>query len=343
MLKNHSLLVILFAGSIIFSSCATKKCSDPEPAPAKDPIIFPSLLLTEFKTSDYGFVAGVNGFMAKTTDGGANWTDVSPGTTGSFYALGFFDQNLGFASTNTGEVFKTVDGGAHWTKLTTPDDIYTDFEFFDANTILASGGTTSTGGVMIKTTNGGTTWTDASVTGSSTHYDFEFLSKTVGFVCGTNGQIYKTTDGGDTWTPKTVNLTVAPTSLLLLGQIKFVDANTAYCTGFSSSQGENYILKTTDGGETWNQLTSPTQTTSTADVYSSLYLDKNKQPYIVGGNAANNTPTLLTSTDGGATWQQVTIPATHRLTECTYINGIAYIVGLDGTIVKATDQTTTAL
>jgi photosystem II stability/assembly factor-like uncharacterized protein len=353
MLKIHSLLAILFAGSIIFSSCTKRKCSDPQPESTKDTVIFkdlsrivfPSLLISEFKTSDYGFVGGVSGFIAKTTDGGTNWTDVSPSTTGDIIGLSFFDQNLGFVGTNNGDAFKTIDGGAHWTKLTTPSSSnhYTDFIFFDANTILATGGNTSRVGVMMKSTDAGANWTDVSITGSSTIYDFEFLSKTVGFTCGTNNEIYKTTDGGSTWTAKTVNLTVTPTSLLLLGQLKFVDANTGYCVGFSSSQGENYILKTTDGGENWNQLTSPTQTTSTADVYTSLYLDKNKQPYIVGGNVANNTATLLTSTDGGTTWQHVTTPAIYRLTECTYINGIAYIVGLNGTIVKATDQTTTTL
>ncbi|MGN6645513.1 MAG: WD40/YVTN/BNR-like repeat-containing protein [Cytophaga sp.] len=316
MLKKHSFLFTLFVGTILFSNCSNKQCLDPQPGtglsyPVNDTVIytdlsnvaFPSLLDVQFKNADYGFVAGINGFINKTVDGGKNWADVSLPTSGNIYVINFFDNNLGFVGIGSGEVYKTVDGGSNWTQITTPSsgNNYIEFQFFDANTILAAGGSIIREGVMMKSVDGGTSWKEISIPGSQTIYDLEFLNRTVGFTCGTNNQIYKTTDGGATWIQKTITLTTPASSLIIYGKIKFIDQNTGYCVGFSTSYSENYILKTINGGETWNQLPSPEQTTAQADVYTSMYFDRSGQPFIVGGNVALNTPALITSEDEGAT------------------------------------------
>jgi len=351
MFKVNTCFAILFASIVFSSNCSNKKCILPEPAvaaaSAKDTLIysdysntnFPSLVSVDFKNPLYGFIGGVNGFISKTSNGGTIWNDVSVPTSGDIYGLNFFDSNLGFAGSNNGDVFKTIDGGSNWIKVTTPNPIYGygEFQFFDANTILAAGGSSTTTGAMMKSIDGGTTWTDVTIPGSSTIYDFEFLNDIIGFSCGTNNEIYKTIDGGSTWTKKTINLNILPSNLILLTKIKFSDSNNGYCVGYSSFHAENYILKTFDGGETWNQIPSPANTAALADAYTSIYYNANKQPFIVGGNIANNTPTLITSTDGGNTWDHVSTPATHRLFESAYLDGKAFVVGLNGTFMKSSN------
>lgn len=59
-----------------------------------------------------------------------------------------------------------------------------------------------TKGYVVRTTNGGATWTGTSVTGatvSNTHLEYiQFLSRNVGYCSGPGG-VFKSTDGGGTW------------------------------------------------------------------------------------------------------------------------------------------------
>ena len=51
-------------------------------------------------------------------------------------------------------------------------------------------------GTILKTTNGGTTWTSISSGTGNTLYSVKFPDATTGYIAGDNGTIMKTADGG---------------------------------------------------------------------------------------------------------------------------------------------------
>src|SRR5208283_4476995 len=54
-------------------------------------------------------------------------------------------------------------------------------------------------GILLKTTNGGTTWTQIPSDPTTFLYGVVFYSATIGWVAGDGGVIMNTTDGGITW------------------------------------------------------------------------------------------------------------------------------------------------
>jgi hypothetical protein len=102
-------------------------------------------------------------------------------------------------------------------------------------------------GIILRTTDGGTTWTRQ--TNGLTGYDWftsvSFTDANTGTVVSWNKRIYRTTNGGATWVQQ-----INPTGDSITGNglltVVFTDANTGTATG---SWGT--ILHTTDGGEHW--------------------------------------------------------------------------------------------
>lgn len=157
-----------------------------------------------------------------TTNGGTNWTRTNAlgfsastgdyGYTGKFYVKG----NTIWFGTDNGELMRSVNKGLNWTKITTP---ITDFgggtdttsiaEFAFANDsngfILKEtySGTTYTGLVLYKTTNGGSAWTTVTPGTGIFHGSIDFAGTgmlvTGGSTTGNFGSSYSL-DNGLTWT-----------------------------------------------------------------------------------------------------------------------------------------------
>jgi len=79
-----------------------------------------------FLDQNNGWVAGRNGIVVKTTNGGLNWITVNSGTSAWFHSIYFLDQNIGwivgpdYTVTNaSGRIISTTNGGIEWTLDTT--------------------------------------------------------------------------------------------------------------------------------------------------------------------------------------------------------------------------------
>src|SRR5271157_233473 len=111
---------------------------------------------------------------------------------------------------------------------------------------------------------------------------------------GATAGVWKTVDGGQTWTSQTDFLPV-----LVLNSLIMDPANPNVLYAGTGEQTQNWrgagIFKTTDGGQTWNQLPA----TATSDFYFVNQLAASKTTGQI--YAATNTG-LWASPDGGATW-----------------------------------------
>jgi photosystem II stability/assembly factor-like uncharacterized protein len=138
-------------------------------------------------------------------------------------------------------------------------------------------------GAIIRTTDGGVTWT-AQAGGTSVNlYDVTFPSANVGYAVGASGTILKTTDDGINWIP------LSGGSDALLDGVSFANPDIGTVVG-----SEGTILRTTDGGSNWIGQTSGT----TRPLYAVQFVTINTG-YAIGRNI------VLKTTDGGATWNTV--------------------------------------
>lgn len=151
-----------------------------------------------------GIVAGWDGMMLKTVDGGANWTQIVLSTTANIIDVEFVDANIGFAMTTGYEFFRTYDGGNTWSE-TYVSGIEA-FHFRDAN----NGWVVTYYGKIGKTTDGGNTFTYYQSPYNFAIRDILFTDDLTGYAIGgldcTGGNclqspiLLTTLDGGITWT-----------------------------------------------------------------------------------------------------------------------------------------------
>jgi photosystem II stability/assembly factor-like uncharacterized protein len=183
--------------------------------------------------------------------------------------------------------------------------------FTNSDTGYAVGGSGS--GIILKTINGGDTWTATSI-GMNGLSSVFFLNSDTGYVVGISGTILKTTNGGTNWTVQVSGTASTLTS------VYFTDSNSGYTVGTNGK-----ILKTINGGTNWN-----TQTSGTTNALYSVYFTDANTGYAVGESGI-----ILKTSNGGTIWNAQTSGTTVYLQSVYFTNAnTGYIAGDGGTILK---------
>ena len=184
------------------------------------------------------FAAG--NILAKSTDGGFNWTAVLTGSIGTLYSVQFTSPDTGFVLSDNGNLFKTVNGGLNWIAYPTSISAPTDMHF--ANSL--TGFICRNIGQPFMTTNGGLNWSVMNTGISAQLLRIHFINANTGFI-GSDNNICKTTNAG-------VNWIITPlSSLNSFRGIYFKNQMTGY------AGGPNTVYKTTNSGTNWFQLQMP--------------------------------------------------------------------------------------
>lgn len=228
-----------------------------------------------FLNPSLGFVVNGIGHIHRTTDGGTTWTrQLNKGSFTHFRSIGFFDSLNGYAgalgwgdmnNTNAKDsviLYKTTNSGINWIpepQLTskTIERGFCGMHVFSDSIIYAVGRVRGPAW-FYKTTDRGTTWTAKNMNQyAGGLIDVRFFTRDSGFAVGltdtthenSRGIILSTTDGGDTW--DTVHVTTRTNEWAW--KINFPSRKTGYVSlQRNSNVAPVYILKTTDGGLTWN-------------------------------------------------------------------------------------------
>ncbi|MHB8190082.1 MAG: WD40/YVTN/BNR-like repeat-containing protein [Ferrimicrobium sp.] len=179
----------------------------------------------------------------------------------------------------------------------------------------SNGGTGSSEGVTLKTTNGGSTWIPGNVPPDTPFLsDISCPSTTVCYAVGFNGlfepsDVITTTNGGATWTSQSVPSSVKG------GLLSISCASSTSCIavgGFSGMAGSaTSAVGTTDGGATWNIVNLPAKTTPLENIS----CPSTTVCYAVGSASKASTSgegyvnEVIATNNGGATWSYQSVPS----------------------------------
>ncbi|MBD0371486.1 MAG: hypothetical protein ICV60_11660 [Pyrinomonadaceae bacterium] len=275
-----------------------------------------------------GWVAGSNGTMLETADGGESWKAlVRRPTEDTIRDIYFADAQTGWIvcerdmyklRTNTEArtyLMKTTDGARSWQRVNLADA--------DARLVRAvftrDGRAWAFGeaGVLYATRDGGASWSRRP---SPTRYLLlggTFIDAEHGWLVGARSTILQTFDGGETWREGMVDARdVRFTS------VSFVETRIGWAVG---SAGR--IFMTLDGGRTWRAQNSTVQ----SDLTDVKFLDAS-EGWVVGADGI-----LLHTTNSGLKWTVEPTGITHPLERIFFAGrDRAWAVGFGGTILSYT-------
>lgn len=216
----------------------------------------------EFLTENIGFIGTLNGVFLKTIDGGTTWTIVTNFSTNppaicgldavgtsTIYGCGaYFSPAYIIKSTDSGESWQYIEMSMYANALV-------EIVFQDESIGFAAG-KNEKGGVILKTIDGGISWTEVFNTAIPGEYvwKLELLPTNSNFVFGAVesiaphlGKFLKSSDNGVSWTSKELPYT----SIQAVG---FVNENNGWMGGYTEAVTSMPFLETTDGGNTWKEI-----------------------------------------------------------------------------------------
>jgi photosystem II stability/assembly factor-like uncharacterized protein len=170
----------------------------------------------------------------------------------------FVTPEIGYVGGAAATILKTTDAGATWTALLGGDPASTERPVRHVRFVSPTTGWATQGDGNLFQTRDGETWEQVgSIQGNYT--DIAFTSETDG-VFAHNKDVYQTHDGGRTWSKGytcAAEAQVAGLSRVLVCDIiefHFVSATVGFAVGHNDSPSVTSILRTDDGGSSWNAL-----------------------------------------------------------------------------------------
>jgi len=312
------------------------------------------------------WVVGWGGKILYSSDHGVNWVQQTSGLTDQIYSVSMNASGVGFCAMNRGtpnqsKILTTTNFGANWTiqnlTITGNPHLYKVRQY--GSTVVLAG---SLGYIGVSYDNGANWTHHVNAGGTATNMQDIVLDGTTGYAAGWNGVLLKTfnsftsfetvtndfglyfeginvmpsgnliaagwngaiamsSNQGVSWTDKVANA-------VDLYSAKAVNADIWYLVG-----DKGYIIKTIDGGQTFNRLHIP----NNFDTYYSCYFKNALEGWVSG----KTTGKIFRTTDGGANWTTFTVPgvtSTQIYYEFSFVSDmIGYVVGSNNIHAKTVD------
>ena len=286
------------------------------------------LVAVFFTSSDKGWIAGDNGYLAATADGGRTWNPYPLGTNEDINEIYFRNDDNGYLVAGR-KMFSTRDGGRSWQELrifrsgdfgaARPE--FLSIRFSDKKRGYVIGSVLRHSGnddivvdsLLMRTDDGGETWRRISVPSKSELFHLDFDGNSRGWIVGDSGTILSSEDEGQTWT-KQRSGTAAP-----LYNVDFRDSKEGYIVGKSGT-----VLRTENGGSSWIPVQIPAKESIMRVDFAD---DKNGWAVGYGG-------TILRSSDKGKSWILQDATSRRRLYGLFMDKKYGWAVGEKGTILQ---------
>ncbi|WP_291994718.1 YCF48-related protein [Candidatus Accumulibacter sp. ACC003] len=198
----------------------------------------------------------------------------------------------------------------HWTPTGAPDasSRYDDIWFLDKDT----GWAVNSNGHILHTTDGGDSWNrqfqTPLVNGRPIYLrSVAFATSRRGWAGTISAEqvLFDTEDGGQSW--RAVNNLPSDAPVKICG-LSIVDENTVWASGTNEPDDPARVMKTTDGGATWQVFDMSANATLLVDIY----FFNAERGMVVGGldrsgkgepSRSDVQPVILYTDDGGTTWR----------------------------------------
>jgi photosystem II stability/assembly factor-like uncharacterized protein len=275
-----------------------------------------------------GWVAGGNGALLETADGGETWRSAARRPTEDTIRDIYFSDSLTGWIVCERDIYKlrtrdeartylmkTADGGRTWQRvnLAEPDARLVRAVFTEGGHAWAFG----EAGILYATRDGGANWSRQK---SPTRYLLlggTFLDRDRGWLVGARSTILQTYDGGETWRAGLVEARD-----VRFTAVSFVEPRIGWAVG-----AEGRIFMTLDGGRTWHAQKSPVQ----SDLSDVKFLNASE------GWAVGTDGVLLYTRNSGIRWTLEPSGTTHPLERIFFVGDArAWVVGFGGTILSYT-------
>jgi photosystem II stability/assembly factor-like uncharacterized protein len=264
---------------------------------------FREVVSTRFLNAATGWVL-VDCEILKTTNMGESWGIQSIGAKDEFRFIKFFDTDTGMIFAKEGLSFLTTDKGENWFIGSSRSN----YHFYSVSFINTMMGWASNWKprelALLKTTSGGSTWENVYSDTTSFFKHMQLLDETTGWVLtssvkrGVYDEILRLNFNGE------INLKFSFDKNVRLEEFYFADAFTGWTCGMTE-QRHGIVLKTTDGGSSWNVKWTGEQ--DTVKLRSMFFLNS-QTGWITGGHYDSDylktgNVVIIRTTDGGENWE----------------------------------------
>ncbi|HKB87511.1 MAG TPA: YCF48-related protein [Ignavibacteriaceae bacterium] len=262
-------------------------------------LILPSFQKILFVNQNDGYVFGstnnniVSFTIARTTNGGTNWSIHSGPPTGEIFIADILNDSSTIIANNYGLLLRSTDYCDSWTfKMNSPVRRFYSIDFLNQQYGMI--GTDS--GNVFQTSDGGINWNQINIGFQTNINSIQYISQNFLTAAGheeydTYTYILTSTNQGSSWSNHTRNVIG---SLTQCG-IEPIDSLTAFIYGIPDWVGGS-IYKTTDGGLTW-YLVYNTSDYPISDV-------KSLNDHIIFASGGSSQSIILKSIDSGETWME---------------------------------------
>lgn len=314
---------LLFAGLFLATSSYGQSGWAVQPSPVSS-----DLVSVFFTSSDSGWIAGDDGFLAGTQDGGRTWTKHPLASSESISEIYFRNDDNGYLVAGS-KMFITRDAGRSWqeTRIYRSGEFgsgrpeFLSIRFSDkkrgyviGSVLRKSGGEeVVVDSLLMRTEDGGETWRRIALPVKTELYHLDFSGNSHGWIVGDEGIILHTEDEGMTWRKQNAGIKQP------LFHVDFRDDKEGYIVG---KQGT--ILRTSDSGTTWEIVS-----TLFRDTLLRVDFADDKNGWVVGYGG-----TVLRSQDKGRSWTRENIATKSRLYGLFMDKKFGWAVGEKGLIMK---------
>lgn len=270
----------------------------------------------------------------------AQWTHISSPTVNNLKSVHFANSTVGYAAGDNNTLLKTVNSGISWTVLSTGfTGHFSSVYCANKDTVFVSVNPTtsySTAAQLIKTTDGGNTWSASS--------PFSSINSNINQVCSVSPDVVfcigavwardynmgnsfmevgagsRSGNGGSTWQiPSVFGSASSLQWRNPLHSVCFVDTLTGY------NCGDLAINKTIDGGRTWTNLNKYNG--------NSIFFTDQNTGYVAGDNGI-----IRKTTNGGSSWTIQNTGVTTKLTSIHFTSAdTGCAVGIWGAVLGTTN------
>ena len=220
-----------------------------------------------------GYKPFLSGYLARTVDGGKNWSEISSNIFSQITEAKIFSDSTFIISADD-NVFYTSNSGINWIQTTVGSNAKFDFLTDSIGYLI------NEYGAVFKTLNQGRSWDYINFApGSGYFIGLNIINENI-LYAGSLYKVCKSTDGGTSWFTKQSPLGVNG----IITDICFVDSSTGWIT-----TNIGYIYKTTDSGDNWEY-----QSSNSSSFLSQVKMDDKNDGWIIGKNGL-----VLNTQNGG--------------------------------------------